>query len=49
MTHAKHTKEELAAKLRTLYPEIGVHGIDLGLEFDHEKGEKRFEEIFSIG
>jgi hypothetical protein len=37
MEHAKHSKEELAAKLRDLYPEIAAHGIGLGVEFDHEK------------
>ena len=37
MEHAKHHKEELAAKLRALYPEIDAHGIELGLEFDHAK------------
>ena len=38
MEHAAHHKDELAAKLRALYPEIGAHGIALGLVFDHEKG-----------
>jgi len=38
MEHAKHHKDELAAKLRTMYPEIDAHGIELGVEFDHEKG-----------
>lgn len=37
MEHPKHRKEELAAKLREMYPEIVAHGIDLDLEFDHEK------------
>lgn len=37
MTHAKHSKEELAEKLRSMYPEIQAHGIDLGVEFNHEK------------
>ena len=37
MEHAKHGREELAAKLRDLYPEIAAHGIDLGVEFSHEK------------
>ena len=37
MEHAKHGREELAAKLRGLYPEIAAHGIDLGVEFNHEK------------
>ena len=38
MEHAKHRKDELAAKLRTIYPEIEANGIELGVEFDHEKG-----------
>lgn len=29
MEYAKHHADELAAKLRTLYPEIDAHGIDL--------------------
>ena len=37
MGHPKHRKEELAARLREIYPEINGHGIDLALEFDHEK------------
>ena len=37
MEHAKHHKVELAAKLRAMYPEIDAHGIELGVEFDHEK------------
>ena len=37
MEHAHHHKDELAAKLRAMYPEIGTHGIDLDLAFDHEK------------
>ena len=37
MEHAKHRKEELAARLLEIYPEITAHGIDLGLEFDHGK------------
>ena len=38
MEHASHHKDELAAKLRTLYPEIDAHAIELGLAFNHEKG-----------
>ncbi len=38
MEHAKLRKDELAAKLRSLYPEIDAHGIDLDLEYDHAKG-----------
>jgi hypothetical protein len=37
MEHPKHRKEELAARLLEIYPEIGAHAIDLALEFDHEK------------
>lgn len=37
MHHAKHTGEELGAKLREIYPEIDGHGLDLGLDFSHEK------------
>ena len=37
MEHARHHKDELAAKLRTLYPEIDTHGIALEVEFDHGK------------
>jgi hypothetical protein len=37
MHHARHTSEELEAKLRDIYPEITTHGLDLGLEFSHEK------------
>jgi len=37
MEHARHHRDELAAKLRAIYPEIATHGIDLGVEFSHEK------------
>ena len=37
MEHATHRKEELAARLLEIYPEINTHGIELALEFDHEK------------
>jgi hypothetical protein len=37
MGHARHSSDELAAKLREMYPEIGEHGINLSLEFSHEK------------
>jgi hypothetical protein len=37
MAHPKHTREELAVKLRQIYPEIDAHGIALSLEFNHEK------------
>lgn len=35
MEHPKHRKEELAARLHEMYPEVSAHGIDLALEFDH--------------
>ena len=37
MSHARHTSEELIAKLREIHPEIDTHGLDLSVEFDHEK------------
>lgn len=37
MEHARHTGDELAAKLREIYPEIVAHDIDLAVEFSHEK------------
>ena len=37
MEHARHSKEELAAKLREMYPEIDRHGLDLSLEFGHDE------------
>lgn len=37
MAHPKHTREELAAKLREIYPELEEHGIELALEFNHDK------------
>lgn len=37
MEHPKHTKEELAAKLREIYPEIVAHGLALDAAYDHEK------------
>jgi hypothetical protein len=33
----EHKKEELAAKLKEMYPEIQEHGLDLDLEFNQEK------------
>ena len=37
MTHPSHGKDELVAKLRELYPEIGAHGIDVSAAYDHDK------------
>lgn len=37
MGHARHTGEELGAKLREIYPEIVAHDLDLDVEFSHEK------------
>ena len=37
MEHARHSKEELAAKLREMYPEIERHGLELSLEFGHDE------------
>jgi hypothetical protein len=37
MEHVRHSKEELAAKLREMYPEIREHGLDFSIEFSHEK------------
>ena len=37
MEHAKLRKDELAARLLEIYPEIRTHGIGLALEFDHDK------------
>ena len=37
MTYPSHTKEQLAVKLRGLYPEIDAHGIALSLEFNEKK------------
>jgi hypothetical protein len=37
MEHARHSKDELEAKLREIYPEIGRHELELSLEFSHEK------------
>ncbi len=37
MGHSRHTSEELMAKLREIHPEIDRHGLDLSVEFNHEK------------
>ena len=37
MGHARHTSDELGAKLREIYPEIVAHDLDLTVEFSHEK------------
>ena len=37
MTHPSHTREELVAKLRELYPEIDAHGMDADATYDHDK------------
>lgn len=37
MTHPQHTRDELAAKLREIHPDIDRHGLELSLEFSHEK------------
>ncbi len=37
MEHARHTGDELAAKLREIYPEIVAHDLDLAVKFSHEK------------
>jgi hypothetical protein len=36
-TPPSHTREELVERLRTLYPEIAEHGIDLSAVYDHDK------------
>jgi hypothetical protein len=35
--HPSHTREELVAKLRTLYPEIDAHGMEVSASYDHDK------------
>jgi len=37
MHHKGHSKDELAAKLREMYPEVDRYGLELELEFNHEK------------
>ena len=37
MAHPNHTREQLAAKLLEIYPELGRHGVQLSLEFSHAK------------
>ena len=37
MEHAKHSSGELVAKLKEIYSEIEGHGLDLSVEFSHEK------------
>lgn len=37
MAHPQHTREELAGTLRKMYPEINAKGIEMSLEFNHEK------------
>ena len=37
MTHHAHTREELATKIRGIYPEIEDYGLELGVSFSHEK------------
>ena len=37
MGHPQHTGQELLSKLESLYPEIGEHGLELSVDFSHEK------------
>jgi hypothetical protein len=37
MEHARHSGGELIAKLKEIYSEIERHGLDLSVEFSHEK------------